>query len=101
MIPDMTSPFIKYVLDDDEVINSHLLSELQIAGIRNELADAVSDLINIPLAVSDSSEEGRNKRAYTQGQVDAYLHILELHEFARAELSKELNQSQNIESQGE
>ena len=99
MKPDMSSPFISYVLEDEEALMAHILSDLQLAGIKNLISAAVSDLINVPLHVDDNSEGGKNKRAYTQGQVEAYMHLIELHNSCKAEL--QIIQNQNSQAQGE
>lgn len=79
------SPFISYELDEDEMLPSLILSELQLANVQNLMAGAVSDLISIPLEVDDNSPHGKNQRAYTQGQVDAYKTIIEQHHAALTE----------------
>lgn len=81
---DLNSPYIKYELDDNELLTSQVLSDLNIAGIQNLIASTAEDLLNIPLNLSDVSEEGKNKRAFTQGMLLAYKHILELHNNAKA-----------------
>lgn len=99
MKPDLSSPFLKYQLSEDEELTCHVLSDLNLAGIQNLLADTASDLLNIPLHVSDSSEEGRNKRAYTQGMLDAYRHLLNTH-WKTLETIKEIEALQQHSQEG-
>lgn len=97
---DTNSEFIKYELSEDEALTSCVLSDLNKANIQNLVADTASDLLNIPLHISDESVEGKNKRAFTQGMLHAYKHLLELNTKAR-EAILEIEQSQNQNSQGE
>lgn len=76
---DTSSPFVRYELSEEELISAHILTDLQVAGMKNLLSDAVEDLISIPLELDDESPEGKNKRAYTQGMVAAYKYILDVH----------------------
>ena len=93
------SIFTKYELTEDEVLNAHIYTDLQVAGIQNLLADAAEDLVNIPLDVDDSSVDGKNKRAFTQGMVQAYKYLLETHQ-ANKEMLTAI-QTQLSQSQGE
>lgn len=93
------SIFTKYELTEDETLNAHIFTDLQVAAIQNLLAEAAEDLVNIPLEVDDSTPEGRNKRAYTQGMVAAYKYLLEVHDANKTMLNA--LQNPNSQDQGE
>jgi hypothetical protein len=97
---DTGSPFVGYVLEEDEILPSLILSELQLAGMKNLLAGAVSDLLSIPLDLDDGSAEGRNKRAYTQGQIAAYKFIIDQHHAALDESIRLTNLQTGNNQQG-
>lgn len=79
MTPSTTSSFLTYSLEALELQSAYTYSDLQMAGIQNQIAAAAEEILKIPLDVDDSAVQHAKRRAYLQGQIDALKHLLSLH----------------------
>lgn len=79
MIPSTDSAFVTYNFEPLELSAAYTYSDLQLAGIQNQIASAAEEVLKIPLDVDDSEVVHAKRRAYMQGQIDALKHLLSMH----------------------
>lgn len=78
---DPNNPFQSFILTDPERIQGTLLSYLQIACIKNQIATLAVGRINLTF-----SQENALRDAELKGQMGALQYLLSLHEAAEKEL---------------
>jgi hypothetical protein len=80
----MLSSFISFELDPGEELLAYEYTDLQVAGLQNELATSAEQLITAVMETDELSLEGAKKLAYTKGQIDILKYLL-----ARADAIRE------------
>lgn len=70
------SSFISFELNMDEELLAYEYSDLQMAGLQNELASCAEELIKVVMETDELSLEGAKKLAYTKGKIDILKYLL-------------------------
>lgn len=70
------SSFISFELTNEEELLAYEYTELQMAGLQNELASSAEKLITVIMETDDLSLDGAKKLAYTKGQIDILKYLL-------------------------
>ena len=74
---DPNNPFQSYILTPEEFKQAHTLNYLQIAGIKNQIAQLAAERIALTF-----TEENKQRDAELQGSIGTLQYLLSLHETA-------------------
>lgn len=80
MKPSTSSAFLKYDLDPQEVLAAYTYSDMQVAGIQNQISEAAEAILKLPLSEDDTQIANIKRRAYLQGQLEILRYLLSLHQ---------------------
>lgn len=75
--------FQSYILTPDETVLGSTFNELQLCVIRNELANAANEKLNMKFSASD--KEILQEEAELQGKMNAFQWLLDMHDASQKE----------------
>lgn len=89
---DQNSPFLSYELTAQEEIAAYTYTELQLIGIKNQIALAAQDVLNPPLNIDDTDITEIKKKAMLRGEIEALTQLLNKHAAIQFQLSEQSNE---------
>lgn len=84
MNPSLSSSFLSFDLEPNELKAAYTYSALQAVGIKNLIAAAAEEVMKIQLGSDDLTTEMLKRRSYLQGQVHILQYLLQLHDDVNA-----------------